>query len=59
MKRFLVGVFDTDFTIKESISLVGSLTSVNVIRKMDEMLVQLKVKHKTTYKDNFGKIYIP
>ncbi len=59
MKKCLVGIFDTDFTIKESISLAGSLTSVNVIRQMDKMLVQLKIKHKTIYKDNFGKIYIP
>jgi len=57
-KRCLVGIFDTDFTLNDNVNIVGTLTSIKVIKQMHKILTALNIKHSLLFKKNFGKIRI-
>lgn len=58
VKRCLIGIFDTDFTLNDSTNLVGNLTNIKVIKQMHRILTSFNIKHSLLFKDNFGKIRI-
>ena len=56
--RCLVGIMDTDFSYTQSGSIVGKLTSLNVISQMISILERLRIKFISRIFDTFGEIRI-
>ena len=58
VKRCLVGIFDTDFSITSSMNLKGRMTSLKLMKEIHEILDKFNIKHSYRLKNNFADINI-
>ena len=58
IKRCVVGIIDTDFTISPNLSIQGSLTSLNVINQLHDIFIDAGIGHSLNIKNKVGYIRI-
>jgi len=54
IKRCVVGIIDTDFTISPNLCLHGSLTCLNVVNQLQEIFDSMDIKYSLNMRNNVG-----
>ena len=57
-KRCIAGIIDTDFSITSSLAITGKLHSIYLVKQINEILNENKIKHIFRQYKDYGRFYI-